>query len=61
MMTQEQIEKLNTGDIVRHVNGNAYIVISKNDGYATAIRTITVCNGPEWTLIKKHDWSTDEL
>lgn len=56
MMTNEQIQALQRGDIVRHAKGEAYIVLDNDGRIVTAIRHITVSNPSEWTLVKKHDW-----
>ena len=58
-MTKDELGKLNRGDIVRHTNGNAYIIISNHSGNVLAIREITVSWGVEWTLVKRHDWAAD--
>jgi len=59
MMTKEEISELNRGDIVRHASGYSYIVIDSYNGNVLAIRGITVSNGTEWTLVKRHDWTVD--
>lgn len=63
-MTKEQIEKLDTGDIVTHSNGDAYVVIGKDTcGVPIAVRKVFVSNPDEWALYsksKKLDFSNIE-
>jgi hypothetical protein len=59
MMTKEAIAALDHGDIVRHGNGEAFVVLQNDGKTVTAVRTIIVSNPIEWTLLKRHDWTTE--
>jgi predicted secreted protein len=53
-MTIEDLERLNRGAIVRHrLSGNTYVVDHKEEGgrVAVAVRTVTVTNPDEWSVV----------
>jgi hypothetical protein len=49
-MTLTEMDKLDRGDIIRHVTGESYIVLQRRGKQLTAIREIDVSNPNEWEL-----------
>lgn len=49
-MTQNEMDKLDRGDIIVHVTGGSYIVLQRRGRHLTAIREIDVSNPIEWEL-----------
>ena len=60
--TPEDLKTLDRGDIVRHSNGDSYVVIVAAYGNqpAVAVRDIQVSNPTEWKVIKRHNWKEDD-
>lgn len=52
MVTEDEIRQLQHGDIIRHGDGNAYVVIANDGKRVTAVRSITVGNPIEWTIVE---------
>lgn len=50
VMTQDEMDKLDRGDIIRHVTGESYVVLQRRGRHVTAIREIDVSNPNEWEL-----------
>jgi len=62
MMSGEQLRSLNRGDVVRHQNGLAYVVLTPYGGdgrYPIAVREMSITNLTEWEVIKQHDWKEE--
>lgn len=56
-MEKEQFEKLQPGDIIRHVSGGEGLIVHGNyGGRITAVRVTDVTNPYEWDLILKVDY-----
>jgi hypothetical protein len=47
------IEKLKRGDIIKHKDGDSYVVVENYNQYAVGIRTITISNPYEWDMVDK--------
>lgn len=57
-MTKDRMKQLSEGDIVQNTSsGQGYIVISNSANHIVnhivAIRTITITNPSEWTIIRE--------
>jgi hypothetical protein len=53
-MTQDQLNTLNRGDLIRHKSQPDTIVVTANyGGRVTAVRTYDVTNPSEWELVMK--------
>ncbi len=54
MMRDDEMKKLDSGDIVRSkVTGEAWIVTGNYGGHITAVRTADLTNPMEWDLVRK--------
>lgn len=53
-MTQAELDLLNRGDIITHLNGDSYIVLQRHGKRLTAIREINVSNPSEWELFSRN-------
>lgn len=53
-MTQVELDSLDRGDIITHLNGNSYIVLQRHGKRLTAIREIDVSNPGEWELFSRN-------
>lgn len=58
-MTEQDRQKLNRGDLIRHRNGDSYIVIhslpTREHHTIIAVREIEVSNPDEWETVSRHD------
>lgn len=55
-MTDDEMAKLNVGDIVRHASGgDGYVVTNNSGSRATAVRTVEITNPSEWVLVSKSE------
>lgn len=54
-MTEDQMLRLQVGDIVRHRHSADGVVVTGNYGtHLIAVRTVRISNPHEWTLVSKH-------
>lgn len=55
-MNDSDFENLRDGDIVQNKgSGNAYIIVSNDGNTIVAVRSITITNPSEWTLVYKYE------
>jgi hypothetical protein len=53
MMTRDELNRLQPGDIIQSASGDGYIVAVNDGQMITATRTLEISNPDEWTLVKK--------
>ena len=59
-MDKKQFEKLECGDIVKHIIGDKSIIVMANYGSrVTAVRTYDLTNPDEWELVMKANYKRE--
>lgn len=61
-MNREDFDNLNTGDIIRHVDGSAGYTVHQNylDGGVLVVRSLLAHNPAEWVLVGKAQYTKGE-
>lgn len=52
-MTQEQLNKLDVGDLVRNHDGETFVVTANYGRRVTAVKTVDISSAIEWEIIRK--------